>query len=72
MSNQSAVALFGYDQGLFSGVVLCQDYLDVLGIGGDANTNLRSIITSIYAIGCFAGGELIREGGGGIELRKGC
>ena len=51
------VALFGYDQGVFSGVVITQDYLDVHELNGDEKTNLLSIVTSIYAVGCFLGGE---------------
>ncbi|KAH8677842.1 putative MFS sugar transporter [Xylariales sp. PMI_506] len=47
------MALFGYDQGVFSGVVITQDYLDVLNLNDD--TNLSSIVTSIYAVGCFFG-----------------
>jgi hypothetical protein len=50
------VALFGYDQGVFSGVVISEDYLTVHNLLGDEKTSLLSIITSIYAIGCFLGG----------------
>lgn len=49
------MALFGYDQGVFSGVVLSQDYLDVMDLNGEEKTNLKAIITSIYDIGCFLG-----------------
>jgi len=44
-----------YDQGVFSGVVITKDYLDVLGLNGPSKTNLLSIITAIYDIGCFFG-----------------
>lgn len=47
--------LFGYDQGVFSGVVLSEDYLRVMDLQSEDKTNLKSIITSIYAIGCFVG-----------------
>ncbi|ETS79393.1 hypothetical protein PFICI_09246 [Pestalotiopsis fici W106-1] len=49
------MALFGYDQGVFSGVVITQDYLDVHDLNGSEKTNLLSIVTSIYAVGCFLG-----------------
>jgi hypothetical protein len=41
------MALFGYDQGVFSGVVITPDYLDTLGLNGSGKTDLLSIITSI-------------------------
>ncbi|KAI0202397.1 general substrate transporter [Astrocystis sublimbata] len=49
------MSLFGYDQGVFSGVVISQDYLDVHDLDGPSKTNIRSIVTSIYTIGCFFG-----------------
>lgn len=50
-----AQTLFGYDQGVFSGVVISQDYLNTLDLHGPENTNTLAIITSIYDIGCFFG-----------------
>ncbi|KAJ2985080.1 hypothetical protein NUW58_g5725 [Xylaria curta] len=52
------MSLFGYDQGVFSGVVITQDYLDVHDLAGPERTNVRSIVTSIYTIGCFFGALL--------------
>ncbi|KAI1383101.1 general substrate transporter [Hypoxylon trugodes] len=49
------MTLFGYDQGVFSGVVISEDYLDVHKLNGPENTSILSIITSIYTIGCFFG-----------------
>lgn len=49
------MALFGYDQGVFSGVVITQDYLDVHNLNGPGKTDTLSIITAIYDIGCFLG-----------------
>ncbi|KAK6071374.1 hypothetical protein SCUP234_09688 [Seiridium cupressi] len=49
------MALFGYDQGVFSGVVISSDYLNVHDLNGSEKTNLLSIVTSIYAVGCFFG-----------------
>jgi len=47
------MTLFGYDQGVFGGVIVTQNFLDVHGISG--NTSLISTITAIYDIGCFFG-----------------
>ncbi|OTA78186.1 hypothetical protein M434DRAFT_38539 [Hypoxylon sp. CO27-5] len=49
------MTLFGYDQGVFSGVVISKDYLDTHNLNGPENTSTSSIITSIYTIGCFLG-----------------
>ncbi|KAI0882812.1 general substrate transporter [Annulohypoxylon maeteangense] len=49
------MTLFGYDQGIFSGVVISPDYLDVHHLNGPENTSTLSIITAIYTIGCFFG-----------------
>ncbi|KAK3938697.1 general substrate transporter [Diplogelasinospora grovesii] len=49
------MTLFGYDQGVFSGVVISDDYLTVHGLQGTEHTNLLSIITSCYNLGCFLG-----------------
>ncbi|KAJ8133204.1 hypothetical protein O1611_g419 [Lasiodiplodia mahajangana] len=40
------------------GVVITQDYLDVHDLDGPEKTNTRSIVTSIYTIGCFLGALL--------------
>ncbi|GAB1193659.1 hypothetical protein APSETT444_002880 [Aspergillus pseudonomiae] len=47
-----AFILFGYDQGVFSGIVENEDFLDTMGNPGDS---LMGIIVSIYNLGCFAG-----------------
>ncbi|KAJ9641523.1 hypothetical protein H2201_004007 [Coniosporium apollinis] len=47
------MTLFGYDQGVFGGVVITQDFLDTLGIADDAK--MQSTVTAIYDIGCFFG-----------------
>ncbi|KAJ5702033.1 hypothetical protein N7488_009581 [Penicillium malachiteum] len=49
------MTLFGYDQGVFSGVVVTQDYLDVLNLGRASKTKLKSTVTAIYDFGCFFG-----------------
>ncbi|KAL1632557.1 hypothetical protein SLS56_003456 [Neofusicoccum ribis] len=50
------MTLFGYDQGVFGGVVVTQDFLDTLNLNG--KTTLISTVTAIYDIGCFFGAIL--------------
>lgn len=47
------MTLFGYDQGVFGGVIVTNDFLDTLGIRD--NTSLISTVTAIYDIGCLVG-----------------
>ncbi|GIJ85560.1 hypothetical protein Asppvi_004419 [Aspergillus pseudoviridinutans] len=47
-----AFILFGYDQGVFSGIVENEDFLDTMHRPGDS---LMGIIVSIYNLGCFTG-----------------
>ncbi|KAG9832362.1 general substrate transporter, partial [Aureobasidium melanogenum] len=47
------MTLFGYDQGVFGGVVVTQDYINQLNLTN--NNSLLSTITAIYDIGCFFG-----------------
>ena len=47
------MTLFGYDQGVFGGVIVTPDFLTTLGITGD--TSLQGTITALYDIGCFFG-----------------
>ncbi|KAL8950719.1 MAG: hypothetical protein Q9222_003255 [Ikaeria aurantiellina] len=49
------MTLFGYDQGVFGGVVVTQDYLDTLNLNGDEHTSLLGTVTAIYDVGCFFG-----------------
>ncbi|KAH8198780.1 hypothetical protein TruAng_007055 [Truncatella angustata] len=47
------MTLFGYDQGVFGGVIVTPDFLDLLGIAD--NATMQSTVTAIYDIGCFLG-----------------
>lgn len=47
------MTLFGYDQGVFGGVIVTEDFLQTLGLVG--NTGLQGTITALYDIGCFFG-----------------
>ncbi|OAA56269.1 myo-inositol transporter 1 [Niveomyces insectorum RCEF 264] len=49
---QITFILFGYDQGVFSGIVGDKDFLNTFG---NPNSGLEGIIVSIYNLGCFAG-----------------
>ncbi|KAI1851200.1 hypothetical protein JX266_003275 [Neoarthrinium moseri] len=49
---QCAFVLFGYDQGVFSGIVGNEDFLNQFG---HPNPSLEGIIVSIYNLGAFSG-----------------
>ncbi|KAF2260664.1 general substrate transporter [Lojkania enalia] len=49
---QLAFVLFGYDQGVFSGIVGNEDFLNTFG---HPSAGLEGIIVSIYNLGCFTG-----------------
>lgn len=42
-----------YDQGVFGGVIVTDDFLDLLNIQG--NSTQQSTVTAIYDVGCFLG-----------------
>ncbi|KAL2860809.1 uncharacterized protein BJX67DRAFT_386310 [Aspergillus lucknowensis] len=47
-----AFILFGYDQGVFSGIVENENFLEHMS---HPNDSLMGIIVSIYNLGCFTG-----------------
>ncbi|KAL4750012.1 hypothetical protein BDW72DRAFT_213675 [Aspergillus terricola var. indicus] len=49
------MTLFGYDQGVFSGVTVTQDFLELHDLVGPSRTQVLSTVTAIYDIGCFFG-----------------
>ncbi|KAL2836683.1 general substrate transporter [Aspergillus pseudoustus] len=49
------MSLFGYDQGVFGGVVVTDDFLQVHDLVGPTKTTTLSTVTAIYDIGCFFG-----------------
>ncbi|KAJ8995566.1 hypothetical protein HRR80_000333 [Exophiala dermatitidis] len=49
------MTLFGYDQGVFGGVIVTQDFLNVHNLGGPSKTSLLGTVTAIYDVGCFFG-----------------
>ncbi|KAG2000878.1 hypothetical protein GB937_010739 [Aspergillus fischeri] len=50
--------LFGYDQGVFSGVVVTPDFLELHDLVGPTRTKILSTVTAIYDVGCFLGAIL--------------
>ncbi|KAL4963229.1 sugar porter family MFS transporter [Aspergillus stella-maris] len=50
--------LFGYDQGVFSGVVVTPDFLEIHDLVGPSRTTILSTVTAIYDVGCFIGAML--------------
>ena len=53
MFSATAIALYGYDQGMMSLINTNYDYLDTMGISGDSS--LVGIIVSVYYLGCALG-----------------
>ncbi|KAF2502553.1 general substrate transporter [Lophium mytilinum] len=62
------MTLFGYDQGVFGGVLVTQDFLDTLDLNG--KTTLQSTVTALYDIGCFFGAILTIMIGGPLGRKK--
>ena len=54
--SSTAIALYGYDQGMMSLINTNYDYLKTMGISGDSP--LVGIIVSVYYIGCAVGAVL--------------
>ncbi|KAF8151788.1 general substrate transporter [Crassisporium funariophilum] len=48
----TAMTLFGYDQGVFGGIIVTPNFLERMGNPGP---NLQGTIVSLYDIGCFFG-----------------
>ena len=44
--------LFGYDQGLFGGILAGQGFIDMLG---NPSPTLTGLVTAVYDIGCALG-----------------
>lgn len=49
------MTLFGYDQGVFGGVIVTKDFLDTLGLAGPSHTGTVGTVTALYDVGCFFG-----------------
>ncbi|KAL4755148.1 hypothetical protein BDW72DRAFT_200185 [Aspergillus terricola var. indicus] len=64
------MTLFGYDQGVFSGVVVTPDFLQVHGLVGPSKTKILSTVTAIYDVGCFFGALLAFTAGERLGRKK--
>ncbi|GAB7341192.1 hypothetical protein MBLNU457_7482t1 [Dothideomycetes sp. NU457] len=49
------MTLFGYDQGVFSGVVVSENFLQLHDLVGPSRTTVLATVAAIYDIGCFLG-----------------
>ncbi|OAA64572.1 General substrate transporter [Niveomyces insectorum RCEF 264] len=49
------MTLFGYDQAVFSGVVVTDDFLKLHDLVGPSRTKVLSTVVAIYDVGCFLG-----------------
>lgn len=61
----TAIALYGYDQGMMSLINTNYDYLETMGIGGE--DPLVGVIVSVYYLGCAVGAvfaSLLADKGG--------
>ncbi|KAF7290700.1 Hexose carrier protein [Mycena indigotica] len=48
----TAMILFGYDQGVFGGIIITPDFLETMG---NPNPSLQGAIVALYDIGCLFG-----------------
>ncbi|KAJ4263421.1 hypothetical protein NW762_006240 [Fusarium torreyae] len=48
----ASMALFGYDQAVFSGIIVSKDFLKTMN---HPDANMQGTITSLYNVGCFFG-----------------
>ncbi|KAL4886970.1 general substrate transporter [Aspergillus karnatakaensis] len=64
------MALYGYDQGVFGGVVISPDYLRVHDLEGPSRTNVLSTVTAIYNVGCFLGAIIATWLGGKLGRKR--
>lgn len=62
--------MFGYDQAVFSGVIVTDDFLVLHGLAGPEHTTVLSTITAIYDIGCFFGAIIAFTIGEWLGRRK--
>ncbi|ETN42632.1 uncharacterized protein HMPREF1541_01789 [Cyphellophora europaea CBS 101466] len=49
------MTLFGYDQGVFGGVIVTRDFLEKHDLVGPTKTATLGTVTAIYDVGCFIG-----------------
>ncbi|KAL5334443.1 general substrate transporter [Aspergillus crustosus] len=64
------MTLFGYDQGVFSGAVITQDFLQIHDLVGPTKTTILSTFTAIYDVGCFFGAMIAFTAGERLGRKK--
>ena len=52
---ESPFKFFGFDQGVFGGVIVTPNFLQVHNLGCDEHTSLLETVTATFDIGCFFG-----------------
>lgn len=62
--------MFGYDQAVFSGVIVTDDFLKLHDLEGPSRTTMLSTVTAIYDIGCFVGALLAFTAGERLGRKK--
>ncbi|KAI0016969.1 general substrate transporter [Xylariomycetidae sp. FL0641] len=61
--------LFGYDQGVMSGIISAPAFADVIEETRD-NSTMQGLVTAIYEIGCLAGAMFILWAGDALGRRR--
>lgn len=51
----TVMCLFGYEQGVFGGIIVGQDFLEYFH---DPSPSMQGFVTSVYDLGCFGGAVL--------------
>ncbi|KAF9483697.1 general substrate transporter [Pholiota conissans] len=63
----TAMTLYGYDQGVFGGIIITKDFLHTMG---EPDAKLQGTIVSLYDIGCFLGAMSTFVFGEGLGRKK--
>ncbi|ORX97357.1 MFS monosaccharide transporter-like protein [Clohesyomyces aquaticus] len=66
--SSTAIALYGYDQGMMSLINTNYDYLRTMGIGGESP--IVGLIVSVYYLGCAVGAVLFSRFADGYGRKK--
>ncbi|KAH0348253.1 general substrate transporter, partial [Aureobasidium melanogenum] len=64
------MTLFGYDQAVFSGVVVSNNFLELHDLVGPTKTKVLSTVAAMYNVGCFLGAVLAFTVGDRLGRKK--
>lgn len=64
------MTLFGYDQAVFSGVVVTDNFLELHNLVGPSKTDVLATVSAIYAVGCFFGALVAFTAGERLGRKK--